>query len=489
MNFESLGLDARILKALKEKGYTTPSPIQQQAIPVVLSGQDLMAAAQTGTGKTAGFTLPMLQNLLTGQGARNNQVRALVLTPTRELAQQVADNVALYSKHLPLKSAVVYGGVKINPQMLKLRGGVDVLVATPGRLLDLHQQNALKLDRLEILVLDEADRMLDMGFINDLKKIVALVPKKRQTLLFSATFSDPIKELAERFVHDPEEVSVSPANTKAATISHQVFEVDKSDKTKLLIHLIKQEGWRQVLVFSKTKHGANRIARMLNAKDITAAAIHGDKSQNARTKALADFKSGAVQVLVATDIAARGIDISQLPYVVNFDLPKVPEDYVHRIGRTGRAGETGHAVSFVTEEDITELFAIERVIGELIERHVDATFPPTNRLQASKLDTRPIKPKKPKKPKTPKTDQTGQGNVTSEASANTKKPSNRKPAPRKPLSDGAKGNAPQNRAPKPRQPRQGTDNKPASSKSADSASNSTRTPRKRTHSSSNSSQS
>ncbi|MEC8484081.1 MAG: DEAD/DEAH box helicase, partial [Pseudomonadota bacterium] len=308
MNFESLGLDARILKALEEKGYTSPSPIQQQAIPVVLSGQDLMAAAQTGTGKTAGFTLPMLQNLLGGQGARHNQVRALVLTPTRELAQQVADNVSLYSKHLPLKSAVVYGGVKINPQMQKLRGGADVLVATPGRLLDLHQQNAIKLDRLEILVLDEADRMLDMGFIHDLKKIVALIPKKRQTLLFSATFSGPIKELAERFVNDPEEVSVSPANTKAATISHTVFEVDKPNKTKLLIHLVKQEGWRQVLVFSKTKHGANRIARMLNAKDITAAAIHGDKSQNARTKALADFKSGAAQVLVATDIAARGID-------------------------------------------------------------------------------------------------------------------------------------------------------------------------------------
>ena len=324
MNFESLGLDLRILKALKEKGYTTPSPIQQQAIPVVLAGRDLLAAAQTGTGKTAGFTLPMLQNLLKGQGARNNSVRALVLTPTRELAQQVADNVALYSKHLPIKSAVVYGGVKINPQMQKLRGGADVLVATPGRLLDLYQQNALKLDRLEILVLDEADRMLDMGFIHDLKKIVALIPKKRQTLLFSATFSNPIKELAERFVIDPQEVSVSPANTKAPTISHTVFEVDKSDKTKLLIHLIKQEGWRQVLVFSKTKHGANRIAKMLLAKDISAAAIHGDKSQNARTKALADFKAGSVQVLVATDIAARGIDISQLPYVVNFDLPKSP---------------------------------------------------------------------------------------------------------------------------------------------------------------------
>lgn len=402
MNFESLGLDARILKALAEKGYTTPSPIQQQAIPVVLAGRDLMAAAQTGTGKTAGFTLPLLQNLLEGRAARNNQVRALVLTPTRELAQQILDNVVLYSKHLPLKSTVVYGGVKINPQMQKLRGGADVLVATPGRLLDLHQQNALKLDQLEVLVLDEADRMLDMGFIHDLKRITKLLPEKRQTLLFSATFSADIKALAERFVNDPVEVSVSPANTRATTISHQVYEVDKPNKTKLLTHLVKQEGWHQVLVFSKTKHGANRIARTLTSKGVEAAAIHGDKSQNARTKALADFKSGAVQVLVATDIAARGIDINQLPYVVNFDLPKVPEDYVHRIGRTGRAGETGHAISFVTEEDVKELFAIERVIGELIDRHVDEAFPPAQRLAASKLDTRPIKPKKPKKPKQPK---------------------------------------------------------------------------------------
>lgn len=485
MNFESLGLDARILKALAEKGYTTPSPIQQQAIPVVLSGQDLMAAAQTGTGKTAGFTLPMLQNLLGGQGARNNQVRALVLTPTRELAQQVADNVALYSKHLPLKSTVVFGGVKVNPQMLKLRGGADVLVATPGRLLDLYQQNALKLDRLEILVLDEADRMLDMGFIHDLKKIVALIPKKRQTLLFSATFSDPIKELAERFVNDPAEVSVSPANTKAPTISHQVFEVDKPEKTKLLIHLIKQEGWRQVLVFSKTKHGANRIARMLNAKEISAAAIHGDKSQNARTKALADFKSGAVQILVATDIAARGIDISQLPYVVNFDLPKVPEDYVHRIGRTGRAGETGHAVSFVTEEDISELFAIERVIGELIERHVDSAFPPSKRLQPSKLDTRPIKPKKPKKPKAPKTEQRLSADTSEQSAAmspRSNKPSNRKPAAKKQQGDVAKGRTQQER-----KPRQGTPSKTAQTarKSADNATAPARAPHKRVRSSSN----
>ncbi len=473
MNFESLGLDARILKALEEKGYTSPSPIQQQAIPVVLSGQDLMAAAQTGTGKTAGFTLPMLQNLLAGQGARNNQVRALVLTPTRELAQQVADNVALYSKHLPLKSAVVYGGVKINPQMQKLRGGADVLVATPGRLLDLFQQNAIKLDRLEMLVLDEADRMLDMGFIHDLKKIVALIPKKRQTLLFSATFSDPIKELAERFVNDPEEVSVSPANTKAATISHTVFEVDKPNKTKLLIHLVKQEGWRQVLVFSKTKHGANRIARMLNAKDITAAAIHGDKSQNARTKALADFKSGAVQVLVATDIAARGIDISQLPYVVNFDLPKVPEDYVHRIGRTGRAGETGHAVSFVTEEDIKELFAIERVIGELIERQVSAEFPPSAPLQASKLDTRPIKPKKLKKPKKPKTDQTQQ--PAASAKEGSAKPRSNKPTQRKPNPQRSRGGEAK------------SPSKPAghSQRSGDKKASLNRTPRKRTQSSDN----
>lgn len=474
MNFESLGLDARILKALEEKGYSTPSPIQQQAIPAVLSGQDLMAAAQTGTGKTAGFTLPMLQNLLKGQSARNNQVRALVLTPTRELAQQVADNVSLYSKHLPLKSTVVYGGVKINPQMLKLRGGVDVLVATPGRLLDLYQQNALKLDRLEILVLDEADRMLDMGFIHDLKKIVALIPKQRQTLLFSATFSDPIKTLAEKFVSDPHQVSVSPANSKAASVTHTVYEVDKPDKTKLLTHLVKQEGWRQVLVFSKTKHGANRIARQLSSKGVEAAAIHGDKSQNARTKALADFKSGAIQVLVATDIAARGIDISQLPYVVNFDLPKVPEDYVHRIGRTGRAGETGHAVSFVTEEDIKELFAIERVIGELIERQVDETYPPVKRLPTSKLDTRPIKPKKPKKPKQPKTDSSASAD---DQTTTPKRGESAKSANRKPNSNNPKE---QNQA-KSSRPRQGAPKKTPQStgKSAVSDSATERAPRKR----------
>ncbi|SBT19445.1 ATP-dependent RNA helicase RhlE [Marinomonas gallaica] len=444
MNFESLGLDPRILKALAEKGYSTPSPIQEQAIPVVLSGRDLMAAAQTGTGKTAGFTLPMLQNLLKGSSARNNQVRALVLTPTRELAQQVADNVALYSSHLPLKSAVVYGGVKINPQMQRLRGGVDVLVATPGRLLDLHNQNALKLNQIEILVLDEADRMLDMGFIHDLKRIMALLPPKRQTLLFSATFSAPIKELAARMVNDPAEVSVSPANTKATSITHQVFEVDKANKLKLLTHLIKQEGWRQVLVFSKTKHGANRIATALNGTGIGAAAIHGNKSQGARTKALADFKSGEVKVLVATDIAARGIDINQLPYVVNFDLPKVPEDYVHRIGRTGRAGETGHAVSFVTGEDAKELFAIERVIGELIPRSVEAKFKPSQPLPESKLDTRPSKPKKPKKPKSQSPEQGSNRAPSSDAKrAPSRKPQDRKPA------EGQNASKPAARRPKP----------------------------------------
>ncbi|RDL43206.1 ATP-dependent helicase [Marinomonas piezotolerans] len=397
MSFESLGLDARILKALSEKGYTEPSPIQQQAIPVVLTGKDLMAAAQTGTGKTAGFTLPILQNLLAGPKAQNNQVRALILTPTRELAQQVADNVEQYSEHLPLKSTVVYGGVKVNPQMMRLRSGVDVLVATPGRLLDLHNQNALKLNHLEVLVLDEADRMLDMGFIHDLKRIMALLPPKRQTLLFSATFSDPIKDLANRLVHNPVEVSVAPPNTTVKLISQTIYEVNKADKTRLLIHLIKNEGWDQVLVFSKTKHGANRITKMLDSKGIKAAAIHGNKGQGARTKALADFKSGAIQALVATDIAARGIDIDQLPNVVNFDLPKVPEDYVHRIGRTGRAGATGHAVSFVCHEDIKELFAIERLIGELLTRKVEKGFEPTDPLPQSKLDTRPVKPKKPKK--------------------------------------------------------------------------------------------
>lgn len=404
MSFTSLGLSAPILKAVAAKGYDTPSPIQAQAIPAVLTGKDVMAAAQTGTGKTAGFTLPLLELLSKGQRVRPNQVRALVLTPTRELAAQVAENVATYSKHLPLSSAVVFGGVKINPQMKRLCQGADVLVATPGRLLDLYNQNAVRFSQLEVLILDEADRMLDMGFIRDIRKILAVLPKKRQNLLFSATFSDDIRDLAKGLVHNPVEISVSPRNTTAETVEQCIYPVDKRRKAPLLAQLIKDNNWQQVLVFSKTKHGANRLSTYLDAEGIKAAAIHGNKSQGARTKALANFKSGEIQVLVATDIAARGLDIDQLPQVVNFELPHVAEDYVHRIGRTGRAGATGKAVSLVCADEAKDLFAIERLIQQLLTREEVQGYKPMNKLPESKLDTRPIKPKKPKKPTKPKMD-------------------------------------------------------------------------------------
>ncbi|MDC0610260.1 DEAD/DEAH box helicase [Vibrio sp.] len=399
MGFTSLGLSAPILKAIQEKGYDTPSPIQEQAIPSVIEGHDVMAAAQTGTGKTAGFTLPILERLSNGPKVRGNQVRALVLTPTRELAAQIQENVVTYSRHLPLTSAVVFGGVKINPQMLRLRKGADILVATPGRLLDLYQQNAVKFDQLEVFVLDEADRMLDMGFIRDIRKILELLPKKRQNLLFSATFSAEIRQLAKTLVNNPVEISVSPANSTARTVEQSIYPADVKKKAPMLVKLINDGNWQQVLVFTKTKHGANRLATFLNDSKISAAAIHGNKSQGARTRALADFKSGEIRVLVATDIAARGIDIPQLPQVVNFELPKVAEDYVHRIGRTGRAGEIGKAFSLVSAIEAPELFAIERLTQTLLPRIELDGFKPGNPLPESKLDTRAMKPKKPKKPK------------------------------------------------------------------------------------------
>ncbi|MEZ9253185.1 DEAD/DEAH box helicase [Vibrio cyclitrophicus] len=399
MSFTSLGLSEPILKAIEAQGYDKPSPIQEKAVPAVLTGKDVMAAAQTGTGKTAGFTLPILEMLSKGPRVRQNQVRALVLTPTRELAAQVNGSVVKYGINLPLTSTVVFGGVKINPQMQKLRKGSDVLVATPGRLLDLYNQNAVRFDQLEILVLDEADRMLDMGFIRDIRKILAFLPKKRQNLLFSATFSDDIRSLAKGLVNNPVEISVSPANSTAKTVEQSIYPVDKKKKSAMLAKLIKDNDWRQVLVFSKTKHGANKLARFLEEQDITAAPIHGNKSQGARTKALENFKTGKVRVLVATDIAARGIDIPQLPQVVNFDLPHVPEDYVHRIGRTGRAGEVGKAISLVCADEVGELFGIERLIQQVLERRELEGFSPVNKLPESRLDSRPIKPKKPKKPR------------------------------------------------------------------------------------------
>ncbi|MFV0576472.1 MAG: DEAD/DEAH box helicase [Vibrio sp.] len=399
MTFSSLGLSAPLLKAVEEQGYTTPSPIQLKAIPAVIQGQDVMAAAQTGTGKTAGFTLPILERLSTGNRVKPNQVRALILTPTRELAAQVHKNVEQYSAYTRLNSAVVFGGVKINPQMMRLRKGADVLVATPGRLMDLYQQNAVRFSQLEVLVLDEADRMLDMGFIRDIRKILNLLPAKRQNLLFSATFSDDIRQLAKGLMNHPVEISVSPANQTATTVEQCIYPADQRKKAPMLLKLIKDNDWQQVLVFSKTKHGANRLARFLDEKGISAAAIHGNKSQGARTKALENFKTGEIRVLVATDIAARGIDIAQLPQVVNFDLPHVSEDYVHRIGRTGRAGEEGQAISLVCADEAKDLFAIERLIKKVLPRKTLEGFDVVNSLPESKLDTRPIKPKKPKKPK------------------------------------------------------------------------------------------
>ena len=384
MTFDSLALCPPLLSALKQHGYKTPSEIQQQAIPAVLEGKDVMAAAQTGTGKTAAFTLPLLHNLSKSKRrASNNQVRALVLTPTRELAAQVADNVMKYGKQLDLNYNVVFGGVKINPQMMKLRKGTDVLIATPGRLLDLYQQNAIKFQQLETLVLDEADRMLDMGFIHDIKKILALLPKKRQNLLFSATFSKEIRELAKRLVNDPVEVSVAAENSTVDRIEQCIHPVDKNKKTHLLVHLVKTQNWFQVLVFCRTKHGANRLTTDLVKKGIPAAAIHGNKSQGARTKALAQFKDNKLQVLVATDIAARGIDIAELPHVVNYDLPNVCEDYVHRIGRTGRAGKNGRAISFVCHAENEQLHAIERFIKLRIPKQAIEGFEPGQALPAS----------------------------------------------------------------------------------------------------------
>ena len=375
--FEALGLGEPLLRAVAEKGYSRPSPIQSQCIPAVLSGRDVMAAAQTGTGKTAGFTLPMLERLRHGPRARNHVVRSLVLTPTRELAAQVGDSIRAYGRYLDLRSDVVFGGVKINPQMMRLRGGADVLVATPGRLMDLQQQRAIRLDRVEILVLDEADRMLDMGFIRDIRKILALMPEKRQTLLFSATFSPEIRKLTAGLLHQPVQLQASPENQAAPTVEHLMHPCDMGSKGDLLSHLIRANDWQQVLVFSRTKHGANRLAERLEKEGLGAAAIHGNKSQGARTRALAGFKSGDVRVLVATDIAARGIDIHQLPHVVNLDLPNVAEDYVHRIGRTGRAGHAGHAVSLVAAEEHELLRAIERLIGHPLPREVVPGFEPT----------------------------------------------------------------------------------------------------------------
>jgi ATP-dependent RNA helicase RhlE len=378
MSFSSLGLADPLLRAVAEVGYTQPTPIQLQAIPAVLGGGDLLAGAQTGTGKTAGFVLPILQRLAAAPrpSAGRIPIRALILTPTRELAAQVEESVRLYGKYLPLTSAVVFGGVNINPQFAMLKRGVDILVATPGRLLDHAGQKTVDFKQVEVLVLDEADRMLDMGFIHDIKRVLKLLPPKRQNLLFSATFPEEIRALAATLLHSPAQIQATPRNTTVELIEQSVIPVDAKRKTELLLHLVQEGNWYQVLVFTRTKHGANRLATQLEKHGVSALPIHGNKSQNARTRALAEFKSGKLQVLVATDIAARGIDIDDLPHVVNFDLPNVPEDYVHRIGRTGRAGATGAAISLLAPDEAVYLRDIERLIRRSLPRTTVPGFEP-----------------------------------------------------------------------------------------------------------------
>lgn len=391
MSFENLGLSAELLRAISEQGYTQPTPIQSKAVPAILSGKDVMAGAQTGTGKTAGFTLPLLQRLSVQKPSRGGRpLRALVLTPTRELAAQVGKSVTTYGRHLPLKSTVIFGGVKINPQIEKLRRGVDILVATPGRLLDHATQKTVDLSHIEILVLDEADRMLDMGFMPDIRRIMALLPDSasRQSLLFSATFSNDIKRLAEGLLNRPVLIEATPRNTPAELIEQLVHPVDKQRKRELLSHMIGERNWQQVLVFTRTKHGANRLSQQLERDGLSAAAIHGNKSQGARTRALESFKSGQVRVLVATDIAARGLDIDQLPHVVNFELPDVPEDYVHRIGRTGRAGNEGVAVSLVCVDEHKLLNDIERLLKRKLPKVVLEGYEPDPTLRAEPLKQR-----------------------------------------------------------------------------------------------------
>ncbi|MBK2026037.1 DEAD/DEAH box helicase [Francisella philomiragia] len=393
MQFSDLGLNPLICSALEKKGYTKPTPIQAKAIPLVLKGNDVMASAQTGTGKTAGFTLPIIQKLLDQPKAQANRIKTLILTPTRELAAQIQEQIQIYAANTHIRSAVVFGGVSINPQMMKLRKGVEILIATPGRLLDLYSQNALKFDSLNTFVLDEADRMLDMGFINDLKRIHKLLPKKLQTLMFSATFSPEITSLANEFLDNPQSVSADVVNTTVKKITQKIYTLDKSTKINALISLIKDQDLHQVLVFSRTKHGANKISEKLNNAGITSSAIHGNKSQTARTKALADFKSKDINVLVATDIAARGIDIAQLPCVINLDLPNVAEDYVHRIGRTGRAGQDGLAISLVSADEVESLSNIEHLIGHLLPREELEGFEATHNVPITSM-SRKTKAKK-----------------------------------------------------------------------------------------------
>ncbi|MBP8170095.1 MAG: DEAD/DEAH box helicase [Azonexus sp.] len=408
MQFTDLGLKAELLRAISEQGYDTPTPIQQKAIPAVMAGHDLMASAQTGTGKTAGFTLPILHRLASGPNTRTSKrPRVLVLVPTRELAIQVEESVRTYGKHLPINSLAVFGGVGINPQIASLRRGVDILVATPGRLLDHVQQRTVDLGAIEILVLDEADRMLDMGFIRDIRKIIALLPKQRQNLMFSATFSPDIRELASGLLHQPVSVDVAARNTAAETVTQRVIETNREQKKDLLLHLFETRGWHQVLIFARTKHGADALSRNLDKAGIKSAALHGNKSQGARTRALTDFKEGKLVALVATDIAARGIDIDSLPYVINYEIPNIAEDYVHRIGRTGRAGMEGEAISLVSHDERGFMRDIERLIKRDLERVVVPGFEPS-----AHATPRPVQPprgaRKPQQPGRPQGQKTPQ---------------------------------------------------------------------------------
>jgi ATP-dependent RNA helicase RhlE len=442
MKFTELGLNESLLKAIKEQGYTTPTPIQAQAIPLVIEGKDVLAAAQTGTGKTAGFTLPLLERLSqTKPHMKKKQIRVLVLTPTRELAAQVAESIKTYGKYMPYRSTVIFGGVGINPQFAAIKKGLDIVIATPGRLQDIASQDGIDFSALECLVLDEADRMLDMGFIHDIKKLMALMPKQRQTLLFSATFSREIKTLASGLLKDPVLVEVARENSTSGQISQTVHLVDKRRKRELLSQLIKAGDWKQVLVFTRTKHGANKLTKQLEEySGIKSAAIHGNKSQGARTKALADFKAGNIRVLVATDIAARGIDIDQLPHVVNFELPNVPEDYVHRIGRTGRAGMTGEAVSLVCVDEHELLRAIEKFTKSSIKKVEIEAFRPDPSIQAE-----PIQNGRGGGQKRGGGQRNGNG---ARNNSRNKKPSKNKPANAKPEND----RTPTEKKKKPRNP-------------------------------------
>ena len=419
MSFKSLGLSEALLKAISKKGYTTPSPIQQKAIPLVLQGKDVLASAQTGTGKTAGFTLPLLHILSENPKEKFRPIRALILTPTRELAAQVYANVKEYSEFLNLRSAVIFGGVNQKPQAATIRQGVDVLVATPGRLLDLHNQGLLSLKRVEIFVLDEADRMLDMGFLRDIERVINVMPAKRQNLMFSATFSKDIRKLANGILNHPAQVEATPENSTVDAISQKVYRVAKGLKTDLVIKLISEGNWKQVLVFTRTKHGANNLCKKMISAGITAAAIHGNKSQGARTKALAGFKDSSVRVLVATDIAARGLDIPLLPHVINFEIPNISEDYVHRIGRTGRAGASGEAISLVSADETTFLRDIEKLVGMKIPMEIIEGFEPD-----PNASTEPIKQGKGRQQRNsrPRNSNSGNSNRSGNKGSNSRRP-------------------------------------------------------------------